>query len=174
MTTFGSRPSLRFMTPLLRSMRCPAAIDGQCRAGDRRGQITGEKHRECAHLLDCREALVGLLCQENVANDLVARNAVRLCLVVDLLLDQRRPDIAWTDRVCGHAMFGALERGHLRQPDDAMLSCNVGRGDEAMSGRDVDNAAKASRLHALEDRLCCVKDRREIERDDRVPALHWE
>ena len=46
------------------------------------------------------EALVGLVLQQHVADDLLARDAVRSGLIVDLLLDQRRPDIARADRRC--------------------------------------------------------------------------
>ena len=63
----------------------------------------GEEHGKRAELLDGGEALVRLLREQHVADHLLARNAVRLGLAVDLRLDQRRVDIAGADRVAGDA-----------------------------------------------------------------------
>ena len=70
------------------SMRGPTAIDGQRRAGDRGCRVAGEKHRQRAELFDGRKALVWLLGQKDVANDLLAGNAVRFRLAIDLGFDE--------------------------------------------------------------------------------------
>src|SRR5690242_6697241 len=54
-----------------KSMGGPAAIDGQCSPGDRCCCIAGKKHRQRAKLIDAGKTLVGLLRQENIANDLL-------------------------------------------------------------------------------------------------------
>ena len=66
------------------SVRGPAAIDWQSGAGDRRRRIARQKYRERAELFDGRKALVGLLRQQHVVNDLFAGNSVSLGLTVDL------------------------------------------------------------------------------------------
>ena len=104
-----------------------------------------------AELLDGGEALVRLLRQQHVADDLLARDAVRLGLAVDLRLDQRRVDIARADRVAGDVGFGGLQRGHLGQADDAVLGRDIGRlerrGDEPVRRGDIDDAAELVLAH---------------------------
>ena len=90
------------------SMRGPAAIHRQRRSGDRGRRVACEKHRQGAELFDGGKALVGLLREQHVADHLLARDAVRLGLAFDLRLDQRRIDIAGTDRVAGDVGFGCL------------------------------------------------------------------
>ena len=71
--------------------------------------------RERRHLLDRREALVRLVRQEHVPDHRLARDAVRLRLVLDLRLNQRRADVAGADGVAGDAVLGGLERRYLGQ-----------------------------------------------------------
>ena len=83
----------------------PAAVDGQGGAGDRCGGITGQERGESPDLLDGGETLVGLLRQEHVPDHLLARDAMRFGLVVDLGLDQRGRDIARADGVAGDVLL---------------------------------------------------------------------
>ncbi len=101
------------------SVRGPTAIDRQCRACDRSRRFAGQKYRERPQLFDGCEALVGLLRQQHVMNDLLAGNTVGLGLAVDLRLDQRGINVARADRVAGDALFGSLQRRNLGQADDA-------------------------------------------------------
>ena len=71
-----------------------------------------------------RAAIV--LRQKNVADDRFARDSVRLRMVLDLPLDERRPDIAGADGIAGDAGFGALEGDDLGQADDAVLGRDIG------------------------------------------------
>jgi hypothetical protein len=132
-----------------------------------------QKDGECPHLLDGCEAFGWLVFQEHVADDRVARDAMGFRLILDLFLDERRPDIAWTDRVRSHAVLGALECDHLGQPDHAVLSGDIGgferRGYQPMGGSDVDDAAIAASLHRLEGRLDQMEGRTQVDRQDRIP-----
>src|SRR4051794_25317326 len=56
-----------------RSVRGPAAVDRQRRPGDRRRGFAREEDRQRADLLDRREALVRLLRQKHITDDLFAR-----------------------------------------------------------------------------------------------------
>src|SRR5260370_34769212 len=81
------------------SVRGPAAIDRQSRAGDRSRRVAGEKYRERAEFIDGCKALVGLLRQQDFADHLLAGNSMGLGLAIDLRLDQRSINVAWADRV---------------------------------------------------------------------------
>src|SRR3984957_12720878 len=84
-------------------MRRPAAIDRKRGASHRCGGVGAQERGERAHLLDRGEALVRLLRQEHVVDDLLARHVVGLGLAVELRLDERRPHIAGADGVAGDA-----------------------------------------------------------------------
>src|SRR4051812_41589866 len=135
-------------------MSRPAAVDRQGCAGDRLAARTAQEHGERAQLGHVGETLVWLRREQDVANDLVAADAARLCSVLDLVLDQRRPDVPWANGVAGDAVFGAFERQGLGQPDYAVLGGDVRalewRRDEAMRGGDVDNPAVTCLLHRRE------------------------
>jgi hypothetical protein len=75
-------------------VRGPAAVDRQCDAGDRGCGFARQEHRERPDLLDGGEPLVRLLREQDIADDLLAWDAVRLGLAFDLLLDQRRIEIS--------------------------------------------------------------------------------
>ena len=117
------------------------------RSPRRRCRCTGTAAR-AAELGHLDEALVGLVLQQHVADHLVARDAVRLGLVVDLLLDQRRAHVAGADGVAGDAVLGGLERRHLGEAEHAVLGRDigrlVGRGDQGVRRGDVDDAAPAA------------------------------
>ena len=108
-------------------MRGPAAIDGDRGAGDRGGSVGGEEHGEGAELLHGGEALVRLLREQHVADHLLARDAMRLRLAFDLRFDQRCVDIAGADGIAGDAGFRDFERGHLGEPENAVLRRHIGR-----------------------------------------------
>src|SRR5258708_7318423 len=64
----------------------PSAVDRQRRAGDRGGGIAAQKHRKRGHVLDLDELLTRLAFEDDVPDDVLARDAVHLRLAVDLLL----------------------------------------------------------------------------------------
>ncbi len=75
-------------------------------------------------------------------------------------------------------MIGGLDRGDLGQPDEAVLGADIGglvaAGDEAVRRGDIDDPPPAPRDHQRQRRFRGVKRRREVDRDDRVPALFRE
>src|SRR6266511_6185520 len=125
------------------SVRRPTTINRQGNAGDGGSGLSAEEYDGAGDLLDRGEALGGLLGQKDLANDLFAADAVRLRLTFNLLFDQWRPDIAWAHRIAGDAVLGSLECDHLRQPDNAMLGCDVSRlerrGNQPVRRGDIDD-----------------------------------
>ncbi len=103
---------------------------------------------------------------------------MRLGLAGDLAGDQRGPDIAGADRVAGHPALRPLERGHLGQPDHAVLGRHVGRlegrGDQPVRRGDVDDAPPATLLHGGQRGAGGVEGGGEVDGDDRVPLLRRE
>jgi hypothetical protein len=132
-------------------MRGPAAVHRQSCASDRGCRIACKKHCESAQLLDGGEALVRLLREQYVADNLFARDSVRLGLTVDLCFDQRRIDVAWADCVAGDVGFSGLERDDLGQSDDAVFRRHIGRlerrGDQTMRRSDIDDPAEVVLTH---------------------------
>src|SRR5258708_22725285 len=117
------------MTFLPYSVRRPSAIDRKGRSRDRGAALAGEEYGQGPDLLDGCEALVWLVHQQDVADHLVARDTMRLRLIVDLLLDERRPHIAGANSIAGDAELRTLERDHLGETHDAMLRRYIGRRD---------------------------------------------
>src|SRR3954465_6906969 len=109
------------------SVRHPTAVDQQGGAGDRRSAVAAEECNRSGDFLDRYEALGWLLRQEDLANNLIAADAMRLRLALDLALNQRCPHIAGTHRIAGHATLGGLKCNNLGQADDAVLRSNIGR-----------------------------------------------
>src|SRR5262249_34037902 len=97
-------PKLRSARPLA-LVRGPTAIDWQGDAGDRGGGGACEEDSKGAQLFHSGETLVWLLHEQHAADDLFARNAVRLCLPLDLRFDQRGVHVTRTDGVAGDAVF---------------------------------------------------------------------
>jgi len=130
------------------------------------------------HLLDPDEPPGGLGRQHDVGDHLLLRDAVDPHLVLELLLDDGRPDVARADGVHRDPQLRDLEGDGLREPDDAVLGRHVGalvgRGHQAVDRGDVDHAPPAALLHARERRARGVEGRGEVDREDRVPALHGE
>src|SRR5262245_56706860 len=83
------------------SVRGPAAVDRQGGPGDGLRRVAGEEDGEGADLAGPGEFPGRLVGQQHLLDDPVAGDAVRLGLVLDLLLDQRRPDVAGADGVGG-------------------------------------------------------------------------
>src|SRR5215475_16221352 len=92
------------------SMSGPAAIHRQGRSRDRCCSIACKKYRKRAELLHCGETLVRLLGEQHVTNDLLARDAVRFGLAINLCFDQRGVDIAGADRIAGDVRLGCYQR----------------------------------------------------------------
>lgn len=82
-------------------MSSPTSVDRQSNAGNGSGCITCKEDGKFSDLFDRGETLVRLLCEQHVPDHLITGNPVRLGLAIDLCLDQRSADIAWTDRVAG-------------------------------------------------------------------------
>jgi hypothetical protein len=114
----------------------PTAVDGQCSPRDRRGGVASQENSQRAEFFHRGKTLIRLLCEENITDDLLARNPMRLRLAFDLRLDQGRIDVARTNGVAGDALLGRLKRRDLGQPDDTVLGRHVGRfvwrGDQAV------------------------------------------
>ena len=155
-----------------RSVRGPAAVDRQRGAGDRGGSVAAQEHGERTDLLDRCEAFVRLLLQEDVADHLLPWDVMGPGLLGDLLLDQRRPDVAGADGVAGDAV-SAASTPYLGQPDHAVLGGDIGRlerrGDQTVRRGDVDDAAPFVRPHRGEREARRVERRGEVDREDRVP-----
>jgi hypothetical protein len=98
--------------------------------------VAGQESSQRAELFHCGKTPIGLLGEQNFTDDLLARDAVRLRLALDLRLDQGRIDVAGTNGVAGDALLGRLKRRDLGQPDDTVLGRHVGRfvwrGDQAV------------------------------------------
>src|SRR5260221_4817958 len=93
------------------SMRRPAAIDRQSGTGDRGGVIAAQERHQGADFRGLGEGLVRLLGQQDVADDLVAIDAMGLGLVLDLLLDQWRPDVAGANGIGAEHGLGRVKDG---------------------------------------------------------------
>jgi hypothetical protein len=65
----------------------PTAIDRQCSPGDGRSGVASQENSQRTELFDAGKTLIGLLCEQNVTDDLLARDAVRDRLALDLRLD---------------------------------------------------------------------------------------
>ena len=113
--------------------------------------------------------------QQHVVDDLLLGHAARGHRVGNLLLDKRRPDIAWADRVAGNPERGGFESHRLGQTGDAMLGCDIGgfkrRSDQGMGGGGVDDPTPFARLHPRQSRVNRVERRREIDRNDGLPLF---
>ena len=151
----------------------PAAVDRQRRAGDRAAGLGAQEDRERAELGNLDETLARLGGEDDLLDHLLARQAVRLGLLVDLALDQGRAHIARADRVAGDVQGRGLERHDLGQADHAMLGGDVGRlvgrGDQAVRRGDVDDPAPAPPAHARQGGVDRVVVGREVDRQDRLP-----
>ena len=93
----------------------------------------------------------------------------------DLALHERREHPPRADRVARDAGARGLERGDLREAEQAVLGRDVRglarRGDKAMRRGDVDDPAPVVRAHARQHEARGVKRGGEVERDHRVPLL---
>src|SRR5580692_10556102 len=89
-----------------RSRRGPAAVDRKIGAGDRLRGVGAEINGKARDLVDGDEFLGRLRRQNHIALDLFFRHAARFRRIGNLLLDQRRPDVAGADAVAGDAKGG--------------------------------------------------------------------
>ncbi len=144
-------------------------------AGDLGGIVAAQKQRQCGDLLRGHELLGRLRVKQHVLDDLLLGHVARLHGLGDLVLDQRRPDIARADAVAGDLEGRKLQRHRLGQAGDAVLGRDIGRlerrGHQRMRRGRVDDAAPAALLHAGHGGANAMKRRRQIDRDDRVPFL---
>ena len=134
-----------------------------------------QEQRRRGDLLDRDELLGRLLVQHDLADHRRAVHVVRLHLVGDLRLDQRRQHIARADRIAGDACRRDLERDRLGEAHDAVFGRDVGRlerrGDQPVRGRDVDDAAPAGLRHQRDGRGGRVERRGQVDGNDRIPFL---
>ena len=100
------------------------------------GLVAAQEQRERGDFLGRDEALGRLGGEQHVVHHLLAGQAARLHRVGDLVLDQRRPDIAGRDAIDGDAVARRLQRDRLGEAGDAVLGGDigglVGPGDEAV------------------------------------------
>ena len=85
----------------LELLRGPAAVDRVVGAGDLGGVVAAQEQRQRCDLLRGDELLGRLRLEQHVLDDLLLGHVARLHGVGDLVLDQRRPDIAGADAVAG-------------------------------------------------------------------------
>jgi len=156
----------------------PAAVDREGRAPHLVRPGAAQVDRHGADLLGGHELDRGLLLGQQVDPRLLATDAFALGAGVDLPLHQGGEHPAGADRIAGHAGAGGLEGDHLGEADDGMLGGDIGRllgrGHLAVGRGDVDDAAPVGALHAGQREAGGMEYRRQIERDDRVPALAGE
>jgi hypothetical protein len=117
----------------------PAAVDREVGAGDLRGVLAAQEQRQRSHLLDRDEFLRRLGREQDVVDHLIPIYVARLHRVRDLLLHQRRPDVAGADAVAGDLRPGELQRHRLGESHDAVLGRDVGR----LEGRATSECAEA-------------------------------
>src|SRR5579871_1021765 len=99
----GSSPGMttsKFLT-LNALLRRPAAVDRQVGPGDLGCIVAAQEQRQRSDLLDGDELLGRLCIQQHVVDDLLLRHIACLHGVGNLLLHQRRPDIAGADAIAG-------------------------------------------------------------------------
>ena len=115
------------------------------------------------------------MAQEDLLEDLVLADAVRLRLVRDLPLDQGREHIAGIDRIARHSVRAGFERGRLRQPHETVLRRDIGglvrRGAQTVDGGEVDDASPPAFVHLRQHRLREHERRLEHESVDQLPVL---
>src|SRR5205814_8559761 len=99
----------------------PAAVDGNRGTGDSRSGVGGEIRGERGQVLEPDELLRRLVREDDLAHDILLRNAVHLRLVVDLVLDDRRQRIPGTDRIRRDAHLRDLEGDRLGEADEAVV-----------------------------------------------------
>src|SRR5439155_11442171 len=75
---------------------CPPAVDRQIGTSDLARRVGTQEDRQRRNLLDRDELLRWLSLQQDILDDLFARQTARLHGLRDLLLDERCPDIAGT------------------------------------------------------------------------------
>ena len=92
-----------------------------------RGLVAAQEQRQRRDLLGRDEALGRLGGEQHVVHHLLAGQAARLHRVGDLVLDQRRPDIAGRDAIDGDAVARRLQRDRLGEAGDAVLGGDIGR-----------------------------------------------
>ena len=109
----------------------------------RRRQPTHQRR----NLFGLDQSLDRTLGQHHLGDDLVLGDAVGAGLIGDLLGHQRCSHIAGVDAVAGDAVRTAFQRGHLRQPFQAVLGGDVGDlelgGAQTVYRRDVDDPAES-------------------------------
>src|SRR5436190_16174627 len=157
------------------SVRGPAPVDRQHRARDRSRCIGAQKCRELGDLLDGDELTRRLRREQDVAHDLLLGDSSRFRRVRDLLLDERRPDVARAYGVYGDSVLGDFERGRLSESCDSVLGCDVRRLERARNERvrrsDVDDSPPPLLLHGRQRDASRVKRSRQVDREDRIPFV---
>ena len=105
----------------------------------------------------------------------VARQAVGLGLIIDLVFDQRRQHITGVDRVDGDVGLGDFQGDRFCQPHDPVLGHDigrlVGRGDQSMGRTQVDDPAPVAFLHAGQGRFDRVPVRHHVDGDNRLEPV---
>src|SRR6476620_12271589 len=84
----------------------PAMADADRLAGERVSLEGGEEQSHVGHVLDRGELLVHRLGQHDLLDYALLADAERLCLLGDLLLDERRLDETRANDIGAHAMRG--------------------------------------------------------------------
>src|SRR5579875_2071474 len=122
-------PARALSAPSRRSVRGPAAVDRDRRAGDRDREVAAEERAERADLRRLDEALRGHRLEEGPLERLLLRDAAAVGLheLGCLILHEVGHDRAGADRVRGDVVRGALDCGRAGEADDAVLRGDVRR-----------------------------------------------
>src|SRR6476620_4979393 len=104
----------------------PAMADADRLAGERVSLEGGEEQSHVGHVLDRGELLVHRLGQHDLLDYALLADAERLCLLGDLLLDERRLDETRANDIGAHAMRGAFLCHHSREAEQAVLGRHIG------------------------------------------------
>ena len=112
----------RGLTPVARG---PALVEGDRRAGERLAVGADQERDDVRDLGGLDQLLDRVRREDHLLEHLLLGEVVRLGLVGDLLLDERRADVAGAYGGGGDPVAGALERERLAQPDDAVLGADV-------------------------------------------------
>ena len=89
-------------------MSGPSTIDRKGGTGNRGALLACQECRERSDLLDGGETLVRLLGEQDIPDNRLARDLVGFRLVVDMLFDEGRPNIARADGVSRDPGLGTL------------------------------------------------------------------
>src|SRR5206468_8256551 len=94
----------------------PAKIDGHLTPRDSLGRIAAEKHHDLRDFLRLQKPLDRLRHEQHLLHDFALRDSMRLGLVCDLALHQRRAHVAWAYSNGRNVVCRPLDGENLSEP----------------------------------------------------------